>query len=211
MDAGCRQGEPDTTLYGVVRPMWFVPAQGVRGPVAPRAPCDRLDGHHADVPLGALGQQGVHVGPVVVVSQHRRVDGEHDGVQVVAPDRLEVGGRGAQVVAGHPDEPREAPVACLQDDLECLVALVQYLERCDPVHLVEVQFVHLESLQAPIQAAQGPVPFGLGGLACQEQALADGPHVGAHGPLRGPVAGSYVQVVDAGFQGLVEEGPGLIR
>ncbi len=122
-----------------------------------------------------------------------------------------MGARGTKIVAGDPDELREAPVACLQDDLERLVALVQDLQRRDAVGLVEVQFVHLESFQAPVQATQGPVPFGLGGLACQEEALADGLQVRAQGPLRRSVSGGDVQVIDAGVQGLVEKTLGLLR
>ena len=211
MDAGCREGEPDTTLDGVVGPMRFVPADGIRGPVTPWPPGDSLDDHHADVSLSTLGEQSVYIGPVGGVSPDRREHGEHDGVQVIAADRLEMGDGGAQVVAGDAYESGQAPVACLEDDLECFVTLVQDLQRGDSVGLVEVQFVHLESFEAPVKAPQGPVTFGFGCLACQEEALAYCFHVWPHGPLRCSVSGGDVEVVDAGVESLVQECLSLFR
>ena len=84
-----------------------------------------------------------------------------------------MGARGPEVVSGHAGVPRQAPLACPQDDLERLVPLVEDLQRRHAVGLVEVQVVHLEAFQGSIQAAQGPFRLGLSRLACQEQAVAD--------------------------------------
>ena len=70
---------------------------GARGVVAPgpRPGRRRLDGHHADVVLGGVGEQGLGIPAVGRVRPQLRVDREHHRVEVVAPQCLEVGGRRA--------------------------------------------------------------------------------------------------------------------
>ena len=71
----------------------LVPGVGGGGPAGPRAGRRGLDGHHPDVVLGGVRQQRLGVPAVVGVGPQPGIDGEHHGVEVVAPQGLEMGGR----------------------------------------------------------------------------------------------------------------------
>ncbi len=78
---------------------------------SPQGRAAALDGHYADVPNLSFFEQLLRRAAVGGIGPQTRVDGEHDGVEVVTAQRLEVRLWRRQIVASYPDEPAESLVA----------------------------------------------------------------------------------------------------
>ena len=89
----------------------------VWSPSGPRSGGGGLDGHDPDVVLGGVGEQRLGVAPVVGVGPQPGIDREHHRVEVVAPERLEMGGRCGELVPGDPHPAGQPLVTGGQDGL----------------------------------------------------------------------------------------------
>lgn len=124
---------------------------------APRLVCAGLDGHHCQIAPSRLREQGCQIGCVLGVDQSARVDRQHHAVEVEATHCRQLGGGGAEVVAGDADEAhREALVAGTQNGLDGWAPTIELGHVGDAVSLVQVERVAAESLQRRLDLSRRP-------------------------------------------------------
>ena len=169
----------------------------------------RFDGHHADVPLSAQGQQFLGGLPIAGKSPEGGVDREHDRVEVKASQGLQEDDRNVQIVAGDPGETCLAPLAELENSLQCPGPAVQLLQGGDGMSLVKIQHFRVEQSSGGVELVLYPVGVRPQGLARHEHFRPARGQMRSHHGLGLPVLGGDVQVVDAPVARQLEPRSGL--
>ena len=142
--------------------------------------------------------------PVGRVRPQLRIDREHHRVEVVAAQRLEVGGRRRQVVPGDADPAAQPLVPGRQDGLDGAGPGIELLQVGDRVELVEVEVVAVEEPEGLLELGPHPVTVVPERLAGHEEPVPHGRDERSEQLLGPAVLGGHVEVVDPGGQRLVE-------
>lgn len=166
--------------------------------------CAGLDGHHCQIAPSRLREQGCQIGCVLGVDQSARVDRQHDAVEVEATHCRQLGGGGAEVVAGDADEAREALVAGTQNGLDGWAPTIELGHVGDAVSLVQVERVAAESLQRRLELCAQAIGVGAIRLLADEQPGPHGRDERAHHQLGMAVGRRDVEMVDARIERQLE-------
>ncbi len=183
---------------------------GQRAPVGPGPARHGLDGHHTDVAFGTEGEELLGRLAVLGPGPQGRVDGEHHGVEIEAPQGLEVGPGHLEVVPGDAGEAGVAGVAELEDPLERGRTAVELLQRRHGVRLVEVEDLRLQQSARRVELVGDAVGMGPEGLAGDEELVAVRTQMWANHRLGRPVLRGDVEVVHAAVQGKLQPVPRFV-
>ena len=212
MDARCRQGEVHAAVDRLVGGHRFVPRRrpalspglGQGAPVGPAPPGDGLDDHDADVAFGAEGEELLGRLPVLGSRPQCGIDGEHDGVEIEAAQRLEVRPRHLHVVPGDAGEAGVARVAQRNDPLQRGGAAVQLGQRGDGMGLVEIEHLGVEQPARRVELVGHAIGIGPQRLAGDEDLVAACGQVRTDHRFGRPVLRRDVEVVHPTGQRLAQ-------
>ena len=195
---GRREREADSLGQVSALVVRLVPGRGRPRRVAPGSPGASLDRHDAHVSLCCRFEQRLEVVAILDVGEQRRVDRHHDGVEVIAPERLELGSRRRHVVPGDPDEPAQPLVTRLEEHLDSVTTAIELLEIGHGMELVEVELVDPKLGQGLVELGSYAVRMMSQRLARNEQRRPVRLDGRTEEHLRSAVLGGNVDVVDPG-------------
>jgi hypothetical protein len=134
---------------------------------------------HTDIAPGAFLEQRLRALPVFGDGPQHEVQGEHHGVEVEAPERLEMRARSVVGVPGDAEPPRQPLLAGRHQRFEGPTlgrARVEIGELAHGVKLVEIEPIRAQPLQGPAELGGGRLARALDGLAPEKDVPADPRH-----------------------------------